>query len=371
MPFFRPTWVEISQEAFASNVRSLKKFIGPSCQILAVLKADAYGHHAASLASLAIKNGASLLGVSSIEEAISLRESGYKDSLLILGGIYPFENFSAVFEYDLIPTVASRESVLFLKKMAEEKKRRYPFHLKIDTGMGRIGMTVESAKKFIDEFGKDEAVQLAGIYSHFASAGEDVEFTLHQLELFKDLEKYVMKSEIKNVFFHMANSAGTILFPQSHLNLVRPGVALYGIQNIPLPRSVELKPVLSWKSKAIFLKRVPAGTPISYGRSFVTKNESEIMTVPVGYADGIPRSTLNKAMVLVKGERRPILGRVTMDHIMVDVTGLNVSIGEEVVMIGRQGNGFISALDWAQWAGTISYEIVCGISKRVPRMVVA
>ena len=368
MTFYRPTWVDISTEAFSSNIREIKKFIGNGVELLAVLKADAYGHGAELLAPLAIKNGASSIGVSSLEEGISLRRAGIKAPLLLLGGIFPLENFSVALEFDLIPTVASLDAYEALKKCASEKKKNAVFHLKVDTGMGRIGLSIEGAKRLLEKCAREKERGVAGIYSHLACADSDEAYTRQQLSDFLELKKTARQMGLADTRFHIANSAAIALMKESHHEMVRPGLALFGSSLVSWPSGVSLQPVLSWRTKAVFIKRVPPGTSISYGRTFVTKKESLIATLPVGYADGIPRSVSNKGFVLIKGKRCPIVGRVTMDQIMVDVTGVDTKVGEDVVLIGRQGADTLSAADWASWAGTIPYEIFCGISKRVPRV---
>lgn len=340
-------------------------------ELMAVLKADAYGHGAIPLAKVAVENGASHIGVSSLEEALALREAGISAPVLILGGIYPFENFSVVLEADLIPTIASLESAQQLEKIAREKNRQVPFHLKVDTGMGRIGVSAIGAKKILEWLVGKKSVELAGIFSHLSSADSDPTMTQGQLHQFSQVCELAISMGFKKTKFHISNSAALLRYPEARLNLVRPGLALYGVMASPTPSAQELTPVLSWKTKIIFLKKVPAGTPISYGATYRASREIKIATLPVGYADGIPWSTSNKGFVLIKGRRCPIVGRVTMDHIMVDVTDLPVSIGDESVLIGRQGDAEITAQNWADWAGSISYEILCGISKRVPRVVIS
>jgi len=370
MPFYRPTWAEISRSAFSINVRQLKSYIGDSVQLIAVLKADGYGHGAKDLAPLALQSGASSLGVSSLEEGLSLRQSGVTAPILILGGLFPLENFRVALENKLTPTVASFESARVLQKVSTKIGAPASFHLKVDTGMGRIGVSVEEAEKILLWAKQQKNLSLAGVYSHFACSDSDRAFTLRQLKEFEGLKRSVGTFGFKDSIFHLANSSGTLLYPASHLDGVRLGLALYGESSVKTPNSVTLSPVLSWKTRVIFLKRVSKGFSISYGRTFVTKKKSEIATLPVGYADGVPRKVSNKGFVLVKGRKCRIVGRVTMDHVMVDVTGLSASIGEPVTLIGRQGDQTLSAKDWANWSGTISYEIFCGISKRVPRVLI-
>jgi len=299
-----------------------------------------------------------------------LREAGITAPILILGGIYPFENYEFISKFDLIPTVASLESAKALKGHALTAGRPLPFHLKVDTGMGRIGVSLVEARKIIDWVREEKLLQLAGVYSHFPCADTDEKFSSGQINQFSELNTYAKEKGLPNVLFHMANSAAILADPNSHFDMVRPGISLYGFCPVPPVKKISLQPVLSLHSKVIFLKNVPAGTPISYGGTFVTEGKSLIATIPIGYADGVPRLLSNKGFVLVQGKQCSIVGRVTMDQIMVDVTGLNISIGERVTLIGQQGEESISAEEWAEWAQTISYEILCGISKRVPRVVV-
>lgn len=366
-PFYRPTWTDISTDAFVANLNEIRKLIGPAVQLLAVLKADAYGHGASDLASIALDHGANLIGVSSLEEGISLRDTGIKAPILILGGIYPLQNFSVAIEYDLTPTVASLEAAQVLEQESSRSKKTIGFHLKVDTGMGRIGVSPAGAKTILDWLPQAQHIRLEGIYSHLASADTDPVFSAQQRKTFESVANLAKQSGGKFVLAHIANSAAVVSDKSFHLDLVRPGLALYGVPPSTLPSSVKIQPVLSWRTKLIFLKKVPANTPISYGGTFRTKRESEIATLPVGYADGLPRLASNRGAVLIREKRCPIVGRVTMDHTMVDVTGVGAAVGDEAVLIGSQGVATLGALDWASWAETNSYEILCGISKRVPR----
>jgi len=370
MNSFRPTWVEISKGAFSRNVARLKKRVGSKVDVLAVLKADAYGHGARALAPLAIKSGASSIGVSSLEEALVLRQEGILAPILILGGIYPFQNFSIAVQSDLLPTVASFSSARFLARLAQKTKRIIPFHLKVDTGMGRIGVSPQEARKILKWLMSNKMISLEGLYSHFSSADSSASFTRRQLKIFSDLKRDAYRWGYQDIQFHMANSAGALRYKNSHHELVRPGLILYGISPFRDDERASFSPVLNWQTRVIFLKRVPKGTPVSYGRTFTTKKSSLIATLPVGYADGIPRLSSNRGSVLIHGKRCPIVGRVTMDHIMIDVTGKSVTIGDKAILIGKQGREQNSAQDWADWSQTNAYEIVCGISKRVPRVYV-
>lgn len=370
MNFFRPTWVEVSKDAFASNVRAIKSLVGPKVKLLAVLKADAYGHGASALAPIAIENGAHIIGVSSLEEAVSLRDAKIKAPLLILGGIYPLENFEVALRNNVIPTVASLEAARALEVYEKKMGANVPLHLKVDTGMGRIGVSVEEAKKVLDWLFDHPNLTLGGIYSHFACADSDSAYTRKQLRLFEELKDHARRRGFTDTIFHMANSSALLNYRESHHDMVRPGLSLYGLSKAKGPKAPAFSSVLSWQTRVVFLKKLLKGNSVSYGRTFRAKKTSLIATVPAGYADGVPRSVSNKGFVLVQGKRVPIVGRVTMDHFMIDVTGLTVNVGDPVTLIGTQQKETITVHEWAEWADTISYEIVCGISKRVPRITV-
>lgn len=368
---YRPTWAEISAGAFETNLSAVRSLLGPTIKLLAVLKADAYGHGAVPLARVAEKKGADMIGVSSVEEGLELRSAGITSPILILGGVYPLENFQVAVEAGLTPTVASRESAEALADIAHRLGRVVSFHLKVDTGMGRIGVSAEAAKKMVTWIPEQKQLRLEGVYSHFACSDSDPEFTENQGQAFEDVRQEATRAGHSAALFHICNSWATLRMPRYHLNMVRPGLALYGAASVPEKSRVKFSPVLSWKSKIIFLKKVRAGTSISYARTFVTKRESLIATLPVGYADGVPRRASNKGVVLVNGRRCQVVGQVTMDQIMVDVTGGSAAVGDEVVLIGQQGGERVTPHEWAKWAGTIPYEILCGISKRVPRVMVS
>lgn len=368
LSIFRPTWVEVSGSAFSSNLQSIRTFLGPRVKILAVLKANAYGHDASLLAPWAVKSGASFIGVSSIEEGLAIKKLNLEVPIIILGGIYPLKNFDVVLDNQFIPTVASLESAKVLNDAAQKRKQKAAFHLKVDTGMNRIGVSVEEAKKILTWCVGQPGLDLQGVYSHLSSADSDIEFTKKQLKEFQALKDFSKEHGYPSLIFHLSNSAGMWACPEAHLDMVRPGLSLYGYSLGPISGKVKLLPVLSWHTQIVFIKKVRPGTPISYGQTFKTKKESVIATLPVGYADGVPRRVSNTGFVLVSGQKCPIVGRVTMDQIMIDVTGVSAEVGTNVVLIGKQGQVEITVNDWASWAETISYEIFCGISHRVPRI---
>jgi alanine racemase len=368
---YRPTWVEIDTSAFKYNLNSISKKLKNKTKIMAVVKANAYGHMAVTLARIAANNGASALGVSSIEEALELRNAGIRSEILILGSIYPLENFSIASKYNLTPSISSMRGLNELVCAAKKLKIHLPFHLKVDTGMGRVGVSHKGALRILDEIMKSQTVSMKGLYTHFAVAGTDKKYTDLQLGRFNQVVKYAKKAGL-HFTAHTANSSAILKRPDAEFDMVRPGLMLYGMYPFHGARNkIDLKPVLCWKTKIVFLKDVPAQTSISYSRTYTTKKPSKIATLPVGYADGYMRRFSNKADVLVRGIRCRVIGRVTMDMIMIDVSGVkNASIGDEVVLIGPQGQDKIRAEELANIAGTINYEITCSISYRVPRVLV-
>ena len=304
-------------------------------------------------------------GVSSVEEGLALRDAGVKGRILILGSLFPFDSFSAALEKGLTPTIASLSAAKALAKAASRRGLRADVHVKVDTGMGRIGMTPETAVERIPEIAALPSLRLEGVYTHLANA-EDPGRSAGQLHLFDNIIQSCRARGLSPLV-HAANSAALMGIPQSRYDLVRPGLALYGVP--PFSGAGGLLPVMSWKTRVVFLKTVPKGTFVSYGGIFRATRRSRLATLPVGYADGYRRAFTGKASVLVKGRRVPVAGRVTMDQIVVDVTGVpGVDVGEEVVLLGRQGRESVAASDMAAWADTIPYEILCGVSRRVPRV---
>ena len=369
MDFYRPSWIEISLDNFIYNFFAIKKKLPAGIKILAVVKADAYGHGAVPLSRKFLTAGGEFLGVSSIEEGVILRRAGIQAPVLILGSVYPYDTFPQIFEYNLTPTVASLLVLEELNRLALVYKRHLPVHLKVDSGMGRIGISpsrsIEVVKKIFNS-----NLFLEGIYSHLSSADIDRGYTLEQINTLKKIKEDLKREEINIPFFHLANSTAILRYPEAYFDLVRPGLLLYGL--LPYKgaeKALLVKPVLSLKTKIVFLKKVPPGRRISYGGTFVTKRDSWIATLPVGYADGYSRFFSNQGEVLIKGKRAPVIGRVTMDMVMVEVTDIpGVNVGEEVVIIGQQGEERITVEELAEKIGTISYEIVCGLNKRLPRI---
>ena len=367
----RPTCAEIDIRALVHNLNEAKRLAGSKSQILAVVKADAYGHGAVAISEALVRNGIQYLGTALVEEAIELRDAGIKVPIIVLGGIFE-EQIPKIAEYGLTPVVYQEG---FLKAIANEAgniNRQINIHIKIDTGMGRIGVLPYDAVDFVKKAASQKNIKVEGIMTHFADADlADKAYAEKQMAEFTSIADKLNKEGIKIPYQHIANSAALVSFENDRFNMARPGIMLYGYA--PFSKGKEwglnLIPVMSLKTKILHLKRVLAGAYISYGRTFVAKRESIIATLPIGYADGYSRALSNKGSVIVKGKKAPIAGRVCMDMTMIDVTDIDgVDVNDEVVLIGKQGKETITADDIAMLTNTISYEVLCCVGKRVPRV---
>lgn len=364
----RPTWVEVDLDAIAHNVRLLRSRLAPGVALLAQVKGNAYGHGLLEVARAYERLGAEWLGVASIDEAARLRDAGITRPMLVQAAILP-EEAEAALEYRVQPAVCTIEVAAALNQAARTRRAVTDIHLKVDTGMGRLGLWHEEVEAFVRQLDGLRHVRLAGCFTHFPSAEDDRRFTVAQITAFRKLLTRLRQMLNAPVLGHAANSMAVLSYPDAHGDLVRPGLALFGLYpTLRLRRTVALKPALSWKTRIVFLKRVPAGRSISYGRTHTARKATIIATLPVGYADGYMRALSNRSVVLVRGKRAPVVGRVCMDQLMVDVGSIpGVSVGDEVVLIGRQGKEELRAEELAQRAGTIAYEICTAISDRVPR----
>ncbi len=365
----RPTRVIVDLTALAHNYQEIARRTGES-KILAVVKADAYGHGAVEVSRQLLGLGADMLGVALVEEGYDLRKRGITAPILVMGALFP-EQAEAVVAADLTPVVFTSVVAHALSAAAKRHGKTVPVHVKIDTGMGRIGIPPEDAPTLIAELNALGNLRVEGLMTHFADADLcDKRFADLQLGRFETLMKTLTAEGIHIPLRHAANSAAVLDYGQALLTMVRPGLILYGYN--PLEKhaaGMDLRPVLSLMTRIAFLKTVPSGTSISYGRMFVTRRQSVIATIPIGYADGYSRALSNKGEAIVRGIRVPLVGRVCMDMCMLDVTDVpGVSEGDDVVLIGSQGNERITADDIAAKIGTIAYEVLCGISDRVPRI---
>jgi alanine racemase len=368
--FGRPTVAEIDLRSLKFNYRQLKKRIPKGVKVLAVVKADAYGHGAIPISLKLEKLGVEYLGVAMAEEGVELRKGGVKAPILILGGIYGGE-LDQVFRFHLTPVAFRRESLQLLSKEAERRRTKVRVHLKVDTGMGRLGVPLNLWPTFLEEMRRFPIIEVEGILSHFSMTDEDEgTFTTHQWNEFQKAVAMAEKMGIFCKYLHMANSATLTTLPSCSGNLVRPGIMLYGSYPSPMFQDlIQLKPVMTLKTCIHFLKSVPPRTKIGYGGTFITKRESLIATLPIGYADGYSRHLSNQGEVLIRGKRAPIVGKVCMDFIMVDVTEIpSVSSGDEAILMGKQGKEQITAEEIAEKIDSIPYEVLCLIGKRVPRV---
>ena len=372
---FRPTWIEIDLGAIAHNFDIIQKKLRPGTEILVPIKADAYGHGAPFVARVLQDKGTAFFGAATVDEAVILRKSGIRTPILILNAILEKEMDAAV-EYDLTQTVCTEESAKALDARASRWKRKIPVHLKVDTGMGRLGVWVSEAHPFIRFVRDCRNLFVEGLYTHLANADDaEPDMTLLQISRFQELIDQLKKENLLPRFIHLANSAATLKYPSSHFNLVRPGLAIYGIDPFYPGRdgvsngASELRPTLKLLTRIVYLKKTPPGRRISYGGTYVTSKETVIGTLPVGYADGYNRLLSNRASVLVRGRRVPVCGRVCMDQTMIDVGNLrDLSPGEEVVLIGRQGDEEIRVDELSTLCDTIPYEFICRLSNRIPRV---
>ena len=364
--FFRPTWAEVDTGALARNLRRLRAVLPAGVRIMFVVKANGYGHDAALCARAAERaRAADWLGVSSVEEGVALRDAGARLPILVLGSLYPFESALAAVAHGLTPIVASLESARRLAEVARKLRRRVSCHVKVDTGMGRIGAGPESALEIVRFLSGPGAVRVQGIYTHLACAETDAAFTAEQLRRFRLVVDALSREGLRPPLVHAANSAGVLRHPAARFDLVRPGLAAYGLYE-------GFEPALALKSKIVFLKTIPRGAAVSYGAAWRARRATRVATLPIGYGDGYARALSNRADVLIGGRRCPVIGLVTMDQTMVDATGVPAArVGDDAVLVGRQGRAEIRVGELARLCGTIPYETASALSSRVPRVAVA
>jgi alanine racemase len=381
MAHYRATFAEINLKAFKHNLQNLKRITEPDAGIMAVIKADAYGHGAIPCAKAAVESGVDYLGVAIIEEGIELRENGITEPILILGSIFPNEVADLV-RHDLATVLCTPHLAQTLAKEAEKQKKTVNVHIKVDTGMNRLGVLPENLLPLIETIRNLPALKLEALSTHFSSADdEDTSITKQQIELFQKTLSEVQKSGVAMPpLTHMANTSALFRFPESRSKMVRPGLILYGalpslvlnsvVQEVCQKNNLQnFQPVMQLKSKIILLKSVQKGQPLSYSRKYFTQKDSLIATLPMGYADGLHRNLSNNMDVLIRGKRAPQVGTICMDMILIDVTEVpDVQMGDEVVIFGEQGEEEISVEELAEKSNTIPYEILCNVSKRVPRV---
>ncbi len=361
------TWAEVDLRALRANVRALRTWVGPRVEIIAVVKANAYGHGAVAVARAALEAGATRLAVHRVQEGVDLRRAGIQAPILLLG-YASLGAASLVVRYRLTPTLITREAA---ETLAALSPTPVPVHIKVDTGMGRYGLLPEEVLDFVRALRSIPRIRIEGIYTHFATADEaDRTYMRRQLSIFRDVLKALDQAGLAIPFRHACNSAATLALPEAHFDAVRPGLALYGMRpSGAWPSPVPLRPVLTLKSRVVRVRTLPSGSSIGYGRTFITDRPTRVALVPIGYGDGYHRLISNRGEVLIRGQRARILGRVSMDQVVVDVDSIpGVTMEEEVVVIGRQGREEIRAEEVARWAQTINYEVTTGLLPRVPRV---
>jgi alanine racemase len=363
-----PTWAEIDITALKSNVRKTRELVGKKIKILLTIKADAYGHGSRFVARAAVGAGVDVLGVATLHEGIELRNADVRVPIVILSPSLKSE-IHEILEHDLTPTVSDMAFAEALSKTAEHFSHPAKIHVEVDTGMTRGGVNAEDAFDFLKTVKGLPSLEVEGVYTHFPSTySEDREFTVGQVEAFTGLLDALRADGISFPLVHTANSAAIVEYGKSHLNMVRPGGMVYGM----FPRSgidgKGIRPVMSLKSRVVNVKIARAGSTISYGRTHKLTRDTRVASVAVGYGHGLSRALSNRGGFLVRGKRVPILGRVTMDVTLIDVSSVDVEVGDEVVIFGKQGDSEISVYEVAAACQTIPYEITCSIGKRVPRV---
>jgi alanine racemase len=364
----RPSWIEVDLDALAANVRALKDLVGANVMLIAVVKADAYGHGAVAVARTALLNGAEYLAVANLTEAMELRDAGIDAPILVMGYTPPQAIRQAV-RQNIAVTVYDLDLARAYDRAAREAGGKLIAHIKLDTGMGRLGILASDSVPFFRHLLKLSNIEVEGIYTHFSMADENPVYTNIQTRVFRDTLAPLRASGYNFRYVHAANTAAVISSPESHFNAVRVGLGMYGLHpsdTVHLPDS--FRPVLAWKTIVAQVKTLPPGHPVGYGNTYLTRAEERVAVLPVGYSDGFRRAPHNWGQVLVHGQFAPVIGRVSMEKTVVSVTHIpDVSIGDEVVLLGWQGNNHISAEEIARRLGTINYEVVTGILPRVPR----
>ncbi|KGF98138.1 Alanine racemase [Prochlorococcus marinus str. MIT 9302] len=368
-------WIEVRGKELETNVRHLKSKLSKNCQFMAVVKADGYGHDAKVVSEYAIKGGASQLGVATLKEGIKLRSSGVKKPILILGNLYTRRDLIISFKNDLMPTISSIRECLICNNIGKHFGLKFSLHLKVDTGMSRLGF---ECNKFLHQFEKIksfENISIEGIYSHLASADEfnslDPKSTTQlQRQKFQELLEQIKVNRNQNIKIHLANSAGMLLNQNFHFHMVRVGLSMYGYSPLAkIDKNLSLKPALFLKAKVAFIRIIDQGVSVSYGGKFLSSRKTKLAVLSIGYADGVPRNLSGKINVIHNNKFYPQVGSITMDQMMVDITDSNeIQIGSTMILLGSDGDKTISPLDWARESNTIPWEILCSFKNRLPRV---
>lgn len=363
----RPTFLEINLHQLEKNYLAIRNWMGDK-DIILILKANAYGHGLIEVARHLQKFDHVYFGVAYLEEGIMLRKAGIRCPILVMGAISNSQ-IQYYLHYDLMMTVPSVSKLMAINEVAKENNTQAKIHLKVDTGMERIGIHYYHADALFESLKECPNIIVDGIFSHFSTADEeDISYAQIQLERFHEVVSHAAFSHEKRPKIHMANSAGMIALPSAHFDMIRIGLLLYGVYPRPdMKKSIDVKPCMTWKTQVVYFKVVEKDQPVGYGRTWKTQDQTRIITLPVGYGDGYMRSMSNKAYVLLNGKRYPVVGSICMDQVMVDIGWDSAYNGDEAVLLGSQNNEQITVEEMAEWAGTISYEILTNINTRVPR----
>jgi alanine racemase len=366
----RPTVVEVDLARLTANFRAIEVAVAPAV-VMPILKANAYGHGLVAVARHLVALGAASLGVAFLEEAVALREAGVTAPILVMGGIFG-DQVPVFLRHGLTLTASSVDKLRHIDETARGLGVTAKVHLKIDTGMERIGVHYYSAQKLLERAAECRHCTVEGIYSHFANAdAADLTSARLQLSRFLEVLTWYDRHGVPTPIRHMANSGAVLQLRESHLDLVRPGILLYGVYpSAEVAHTIEVLPALSWKSRVVYFKVVQPGHPVSYGSTWQSDHPVRLVTVPVGYGDGYFRALSNVATVIIRGKRYPVVGRVCMDQIMINLEWDSAYNGDEVVLVGADGDVAITCEDLAEWAGTIPYEVLTNINTRVPRVYV-
>ncbi len=373
----RPTWAEVSLKQLAENYRIVRRHLPERVRILSVVKADAYGHGLEEVSEALADAGTDWFGVTSADEGVELRVSGIKHPILLLTGFWKGE-LEALTEHNLTPAIYADDQLAALEQWGKQRGRRMRFHLKVNTGMGRLGLHWQDVPRFRELYRKLEYTEMEGLFTHLASAEDYTsQQTEQQVERFESVLAEFGRAGIQPKYIHIANSSAIAGRPNTWGNMVRPGALLYGIRVPPKlppgmkPDSVSLpvKNILTWKSRIIALKEVPAGTPLGYSAAYVTQKASRVATIPAGYADGLKRSLSNRGRTIVRDRYAPIVGNISMDLTLLDVTEIpDVAVGDEVILIGDSEHCSITPAEISKLTQTVPYDVLCAVSKRVPRI---
>lgn len=366
----RPTWVEIDLSALRHNLLAIKKTAGPGVKIMGIVKADAYGHGDYEVCRVLLNHGVEILGIAILEEGIQLRDKGIQAPLLLLGGLFE-DQIDTVIQYNVIPAVYDLKLARVLSKRAHELHKTIPVHVYVDTGMGSIGVTYDKAVEFVKSLYDIKNIFIDGIYTHCSSSDEkESAYTNLQIRRFRDILTTLDAIKIGIPVRHMANSGAIIGYPDAYFTMVRPGLSLYGLYpSEEVSRDIGIRPVMSFKTRVIHIKDMQSGDYVGYSRTYKITKPTCVATLPFGYDDGYNRLLSGQGKVIIRGVTASIIGRVCMDQCFVDVSHINgVSVGDEVVVYGSQGQETISIESIAKQLQTIPYEVTCSVSKRVPRI---